>query len=216
MDTLSNENASPANRLAAARDLMGFQAKSDDAIESVLDAITPQTAPDFAGDLLDVVRLSESEGAGGVLLEYMADLSPSIKSSAINVLLSKSAWTNSLLDAVEKKEFDLDELSLEQKQNLRSLPTPSLKKGAERLLAMGGGLPDADREKVLQSLMHVTKKTGDVDAGRAVFKKVCAACHQHGKMGVKIGPQPDGNGGSPQGRIADAHNRPVQKCRRQL
>ena len=59
---------------------------------------------------------------------------------------------------------------------------------AEKLLAMGGGLPDADRDKVLKSLMHVTERTGDVDAGVAVFKKICAACHQHGEIGNKIGP----------------------------
>ena len=186
--TLADEDADPSRRLAAARDLLGFRATDSTAATEVLEAITPQTPPDFAGQLLNVIRLSEARETGKVLLGSMRDLSPSTKIAAINVLLSKSAWSASMLDAVEAKQFDLDELSLEQKQTLRSLQDEKLRAKAEKLLAMGGGLPDANREKVLQSLMHLTEKTGDVEAGKAVFKKVCASCHQHGDMGKKIGP----------------------------
>ena len=71
---------------------------------------------------------------------------------------------------------------------MRSLPDPKLRESAERLLARGGGLPDENREKVLQSLMHVTRINGDVAAGRSVFKRVCANCHQYGDLGQKVGP----------------------------
>jgi putative heme-binding domain-containing protein len=36
--------------------------------------------------------------------------------------------------------------------------------------------------------MPLTQITGDATAGRAVFKQACAACHQHGDMGNKVGP----------------------------
>lgn len=185
---IEDADASADKRGSAARDLVGFRSTDDEVVEIVVEQLTPQTPPEVAARLLQSLRLSEAEEGGDVVIEFMPSMTPSTKSSAIGVILSKPAWATSLLDAVEATEFDLNDLSLEQKQALRSFPDRQLRARAEELLAKGGGLPDADREKVLQSLLHVTEKTGDVDSGRAVFKKVCAACHQYGDMGNKIGP----------------------------
>lgn len=187
-NTLTNENGEPAKRLSAARDLIGFKAQDPAVVTTILETITPQMSPEFASELLDVAKSSESDQAGVAMLAAITDFPPRLKTSAINVLLSKTAWSKSLLEAAEAKQFDLDELSLEQKQALRSVPDATLQIQAEKLLAMGGGLPDADREKVLQALMHVTELSGNVDSGREVYKKVCANCHQHGDLGAKIGP----------------------------
>jgi putative membrane-bound dehydrogenase-like protein len=188
MVTLNDEDAVPQQRLSAASDLVGFQREDATTVRQILACVTPQTPPDFADQLLDIVKRSDSDAVGNLLLEALPSLSPGVKSSALSVALGKPEWATSILDAVDANEFDLDELSLEQKQSLRAFPDVALKTRAEQLLAKGGGLPDADREKVLQSLMFVTEKSGNVDAGRAVYKKVCAACHQHGEMGYKIGP----------------------------
>ncbi|WP_153555743.1 PVC-type heme-binding CxxCH protein [Roseimaritima sediminicola] len=188
VDLLGNEDAAAEARVAAARDLIGFRAAEDEAVEEIVAVITPQTSPQLGAGLLGAIAASESATAGEVVLDALSGFTPSVKNTAISLLLGKPAWARTLLAAAEQREFDLNELSLEQKQSLRSYPDAALQKRAEALLAMGGGLPDADREKVLQSLMHLTEQTGNVDAGRAVFKKVCAACHKHGDIGHKIGP----------------------------
>ena len=185
---IEDTDASADQRGSAARDLVGFRATDKDAVATIIDQLNPQTPPGVTEKMLEALPLSESDSAGEVIVEALPTMTPNTKSAAISVMLGKPAWAKSLLAAVEAKQFDLNELSLEQKQSLRSFPDRSLRAQAEKLLAMDGGLPDADREKVLQSLMHVTEKTGDVDAGREVFKKVCAACHKHGEMGNKIGP----------------------------
>ncbi|WP_068139003.1 PVC-type heme-binding CxxCH protein [Roseimaritima ulvae] len=185
---IEDQDASADKRGAAARDLIGFRANDEDAVETVVELLTPQTPSDVSEKLLASLRLSEAESGGEVIVEYLPFMTPGTKSTAIGVVLAKPAWAKSLLAAAEAKQFDLNELSLEQKQALRSFPDRRLRSQAEKLLAMGGGLPDADRDKVLKSLLHVTEATGDVEAGKVVFKKVCAACHQHGEMGHKIGP----------------------------
>ena len=187
-ELLADEDAAEDQRIAAATDMIGFRPKEAAVVESVLDSISPQSSPEFSLALLDIVKNSESPQAGSLILDAAELFSPKIKNAAINILLSKAAWSESLLDKAESKEFDLESLSLEQKQLLRTYPDEALKAKAEKLLAMGGGLPDADREKVLQSLMHITHLQGNVSNGRAIYKKVCANCHQHGKIGVKIGP----------------------------
>jgi putative heme-binding domain-containing protein len=53
---------------------------------------------------------------------------------------------------------------------------------------MGGGLPDANRQKVIDKLHPVLAQAGDVNAGKAAFVKHCAKCHKHGGEGQTIGP----------------------------
>lgn len=55
-------------------------------------------------------------------------------------------------------------------------------------MAAGGGLPDADRDKVLKSLLPLCEEKGDVKAGKAMFVKHCSKCHMHGTEGKSIGP----------------------------
>ncbi|MEZ6137627.1 MAG: ThuA domain-containing protein [Pirellulaceae bacterium] len=181
-------DAGAEKRGAAARDLVGLRLADRNAVETVVGQMTPQTPPDVVEALTDSLRLSEAIAGGEVIIENLPSMTPGTKASAIAVMLSKPTWVKSLLAAAESNTFDLNDLTLEQKQALRTFPDRALRTSAEKLLAMDGGLPDADRENVLQSLLHLTEKTGDVDAGREVFKKVCAACHQHGELGQKIGP----------------------------
>ena len=80
------------------------------------------------------------------------------------------------------------DLTLDQRANLISHADKSLAARARTLLASGGGLPDADREKIVQAMLPLTKETGDVAAGKLVFKNQCAKCHQHTGEGNRIGP----------------------------
>ncbi len=188
MDVLSDEDSEESTRIAAARDLIGFRSTDGDAVASVLESITPQVSPEFASALLSTIRQSQAEDGGVEILQMVGSLSPVVKTNAIDLLLSKPTWASSLMEAIAAREFDLDELSLEQKQALRSLPDEKLRARADEVLAMSGGLPSADREKVLQQLMHITEASGDAIAGKLAFTKACANCHQYGDIGKQIGP----------------------------
>jgi putative heme-binding domain-containing protein len=186
---LSDTSSDADQRVTAAANLINFRSKDDAAIQLVMNQINAQTPPELASRLLETMRASESESAADLILKSLRFLTPQSKTSALNVLLSKPVWTKVLLETAEKKEFDLNELSLEQQQSLRTSPNRQLRALAEKLLAMGGGLPNADREKVIHDLLHVTKVTGKVDAGKEVFRETCAACHVHGELGKPIGPE---------------------------
>ncbi len=80
------------------------------------------------------------------------------------------------------------ELPLDQKQALASHPDKEIASRAKALLAKGGGLPNADRQKVVEEFLPAIKKSGNVELGKAVFKKHCALCHTHSGDGAKIGP----------------------------
>ena len=62
------------------------------------------------------------------------------------------------------------ELPLDQKQALASHLDKSIAARAKALLAKGGGLPNADRQKVVEEYLPLLKKTGNVELGKAHFK----------------------------------------------
>jgi putative heme-binding domain-containing protein len=104
------------------------------------------------------------------------------------VLLGRTDWTAALLDAVEKGKVAITDLSLDQRQSLMTHPRRAIAARARRLLVSGGGLPNPDRQKVVDELMPLTQRTGDPAAGKLVFKNQCAKCHTHSGEGNKIGP----------------------------
>ena len=67
----------------------------------------------------------------------------------------------------------------------------------KRLAKLTAGLPSLD-EKIAKLIRDRAKLLADskpdVDAGKKVFAKHCAACHQIGGQGAKVGPQLDGIG----------------------
>lgn len=177
-----------AARLQAAQDILALLPGDSAAAEAIAEQITAQTPPDFGRQLLGTLKRSSAPTTGEVLIDRASQLTPALKSAAIGVTLSRPEWVRALLNAMEAGDVSISDLSLDQKQSLRAFPDSALRRKAEQLLAMSGGLPDANREKVLQSLMHLTKKEGSVDAGRELFKKHCSKCHQHGELGKAIGP----------------------------
>ncbi len=185
---VSDSKKSDEQRAAAAKLLIEFLPADSSAVEALISAITPQVSNTLAVGLIESAGSSTAENAGDLILSRMASLTPEVKRAAIRSLLARPTSTASLLNGVEKGKLTLDELSLDQKQALANHPEASVRDRAKKLLSMGGGLPNPDREKVVKELHHLTEKTGDPVLGKAVFTKNCAKCHMHSGEGNKIGP----------------------------
>lgn len=185
---ISNTDASETDRVAAARDLIGFRPDNRDAVDAVIGQLNTQVTPEFGSRLLNAVQRSQSASAGESIVEVLPTLTPQLKSAAIGTLLNRPDWVKALLAGLESRAVELSDLSLDQKQSLRAFPDPKLREQAEKLLAMSGGLPDANRDKVLKSLQHLTQVEGDVKRGIEMFKKHCSKCHMHGELGKTVGP----------------------------
>jgi putative membrane-bound dehydrogenase-like protein len=175
-------------RAAAAAQLVEFRKADADAARQVLDLVTPRTTPELARGLLDAAGRSESPAVGALVIERLATLTPAVRPAGLQLLLGRADWTAALLDALEKGTVPQADLALDQKQRLAAHPNRTLAERARKLLARGGTLPSPDRDKVLQELLPLTKRSGDAVAGRVVFKNHCAKCHTHGSEGEKIGP----------------------------
>ena len=188
LEVVTDDDADTAERVNAAKEAVSFQATNADVLAAVLEVINVQTVPDVGIGLVEAAGQSTVENAGELIIERSEQMTPQMKSAAMRVLLSRPATTSALLAAIESGKLEIGDLSLDQKQALRSHPDKAIRAEAEKLMAAGGGLPDADRDKVLKSLLPLCEEKGDVKAGKAMFARHCAGCHMHGTEGKSIGP----------------------------
>src|SRR5262249_2680679 len=98
------------------------------------------------------------------------------------------------LDGLEKGAIDRSDLSVEQVQLLTKHPDAALASRATKILAKGGRLPSADRQKVLEGLLPAATLPGNRTKGRAGFESNCSKCHRHGALGQSVGPDLTGVG----------------------
>jgi len=196
---IGNDKLTDDNRVSAARELVGLG--GDDAIDKLIEFVTPRTPPALASGLVEALSASPSERVAPLLLKQMPALTPSARAAAVRVLLGRPERTRALLDAVEKGAVALGELALDQKEALLAHPDGKLAARARKLLAKSGGLPNPDRQKVVEELLPLTQLTGNPALGKAVFTKQCANCHTHGGEGAKIGPDLTGMATHPKAEL---------------
>ena len=188
LSVASDDKAKEADRIVAAKQLVEFKKLDADTTTRLAKLITPRTSAELSSGLVEAIGLSESPAAGETLIASWPTLTPTVRQTAMRGLLARADWTKSLIAAFEAGAIELTDLSLEQKQALAAHPDKQLAARVKPLLAKGGGLPNPDRQKVIDELMPTIEKTGEVANGKAVFKKTCAKCHTHSGEGTKIGP----------------------------
>jgi len=199
--TVQDEKKSDAERIASANQLISLRKFDLPAAASLVKLITPRSSPEFSRGIIEAVRQSEAAQFGGTLVESLKSLSPAVRVRAISVLLERSEWTQTYVKAAEEGTVQFSELSLDQKTALSNHPNKAIAASAKKLLASGGGLPDADRQKVIDDLATKVLGKGDVAKGKAVFTANCAKCHMHNGEGNKIGPDLTGIAAHPKSEL---------------
>jgi putative membrane-bound dehydrogenase-like protein len=186
--SVADDSASDADRVSAAAQLITFKKSDAKTVELLLAQLGPRTSPALAQGLIEALAKSEAKSAGEMLVARLDSITPAVRPAAIRVLLGRSDWTAALVDGIEAGQLQLSDLALDQRQALAVHPDKEIAAKAKKLLAAGGGLPNADRQKVLEELMPLTEKQGDVALGKLVFTAQCAKCHRHNGEGAQIGP----------------------------
>ena len=185
---VADDKMADERRASAAKQVVEFRPGDEEIVTKFLELISARSSPILLNGIFDALSNSEARELGAAVVAKLPSLSPAGRTAALRLLLSRPAATSALLDAFEKGTLAIGELSLDQKQALSSHTDSKIAARAKALLAKGGGLPDADRQKVIDEYIGVIKEKGNVEAGKLVFKNQCAKCHMHGTEGAKIGP----------------------------
>jgi putative heme-binding domain-containing protein len=176
------------SRIAAAVQSVVLQPESTQIVEEILNQISTQSSTELATGILRSLEGSRVKGLADLVVDHVRMFTPAVQKVAIRLLLNRPQSTLELLDAIESGKLTLNDLQLDQKQALRDHPNAEVKKKALEVMKSAGGVPNSDRQKVVEAWMPITHETGSVSNGKAMYQKHCALCHVHGEIGVNIGP----------------------------
>ncbi len=181
----SDASASPERRLIAARLLARTTPTRDRAVGLLAAWLVPQVEPETQALALDALARSGAAGVPGAIATAWVGLGPASRARAIDVWLSRPAWTADLLDRIEAGLLAPGSLTLPQRDRLLGNPDAAIVTRARDLLAGGA---TAARRDVVAAYAAALDGDGDGTRGREVYLRVCAACHRRGPYGHDVGP----------------------------
>jgi putative membrane-bound dehydrogenase-like protein len=143
------------------------------------------------------LALFDDPAIGRSLAENYRAFHPSERAAVLEILASRPAFAHALLDQIAAGRIPRQDLTAFHARQIRGLGEPSL---TERLTEVWGVLRDspADRRERIETLKAQLDPSAlaqaDRSRGRAVFERVCAACHKLYGQGGAIGPDLTGAG----------------------
>ncbi|MEE2885894.1 MAG: PVC-type heme-binding CxxCH protein [Planctomycetota bacterium] len=156
---------------------------------------TSKTNYALSAGMLGAVGQVQDPALAGVLVDAYQHMNPSLRPVAVQLLTQRAPWRDRLLRAIETKAIPTTALAGNQVQVLSTSTDPGI---AKRIRAIWGIVRkgrNPNRERVIAQVAKTIQTTpGDPFAGRAVFEKTCAQCHQIYGKGTAIGPDLTGNG----------------------
>jgi len=135
--------------------------------------------------VLETLGEFSSERVAILIVEQWRGFSPLVRSQATETLLSRPAWIAAFLTAVDDGSIARGDVSPSRIELLRRHPSDSIAARTRQLFGTSSG--GGQRAGVVAAYQPVLKMTGDVDRGRAVFRKVCSACHRLEGTGTAVG-----------------------------
>jgi len=145
-------------------------------------------APSVPGDL----QIVAARGLAGFtqpdvaekLLKEWSSYGPSLKREVLDALMARTDSLLQLLAAVEKGTIAPGDLDLARVQQLKAHPVSAVKSKA---ISLFKSQVNADRAKVVTEYASIVDLKGNVENGKTLFKKNCAACHRVGGEGNDVG-----------------------------
>lgn len=149
--------------------------------------VATSTPPELLLEVISSLNgLNDPRGAA-ILLDKKSwsAYTPRIKSAVVAAVVSKPAFINELFAAIEKGNITGAELSSADRTRLMSDKNKEI---SERAKGLFKELEGGDRMKVYNDYRAAFSTNGDPKLGKAVFQKVCSACHTYQNVGGKVGP----------------------------
>ena len=143
------------------------------------------------------LALFDDPAIAGTLAGSYRAFHPSERSVLFEILASRPAFARALLDQIAAGNVPREDVSAFHARQIRSLGDPGL---TERLSQVWGVMRESDadrRERIItlkKQLDAAALARADRSRGRAVFDRICAACHKLYGYGGEIGPDLTGAG----------------------
>jgi putative heme-binding domain-containing protein len=117
------------------------------------------------------------------LLKEWNRFSSKVKDEAVNVFLDNPKNIHLLLDAIDKKTVNRNEIGWGRTVRMMNYYDTGVRSHARKVLSI-----NEDRKAVLQQYLTVLEQKGNKIEGKKVFEANCKTCHQIENEGVDFGP----------------------------
>jgi putative membrane-bound dehydrogenase-like protein len=190
---LANPKLDAEARIESARRLIAID-DTPGSVAAILKQINPSAPPDLQRNLMETLSNSREPTAGQSIIAKWNALTPATQRSALAMILRKSDWTGSLLDAIAAGSINAKDLQPQDWQILTSNRDRAIAGRAKDLEKSAGRAPNPDKQKLLATLQSATELKGDPKLGALVFEKNCQVCHTLEGKGGQVGPDLTGIG----------------------
>ena len=178
-----------ADRIAAAERLVQLRPADAAVVELVMERVGGRTSPEISAGLVAALGKSSAAEAPTRILDRLGSFTPQLREAAVRTVLANRDWAALLVERLEKKQVALGDIPIADRAKLTEHPDRRVRDRAKKAIAAGGGLPNADRQKVIDEILPVVARGGDADRGKTLFKEQCGKCHMHSGEGGKVGPE---------------------------
>lgn len=183
-DRAAAEDGSMEDRIAALR-VLGRTTDSQPDILLLSELITPRHPPQLQSAALTTLARSNSADVAKTLLANYRSLAPSLRTQSSEILLSRDAWREELLTALETQRLSPSDLDATTRQRLLDHKTKAVAERAAKVLAID---LNSNRAKLVADYLPTVRAGGDAQLGSQLFKKMCMQCHKLGDVGHAVGP----------------------------
>jgi putative heme-binding domain-containing protein len=173
----SGENAEQALRLLGRAKL----AEIEPIVARYLRATQPAAVQVAALELLG--RFDDSR-VPMIVVSAWTGMSPAVRASAAETLLTRKAWIPSLLEAVDVGRIRPAELDPVHVQRLVNSRDSAIAARAAKLFQSSRLSP---RREVLAKYQAALEQRGDAGKGKVAFEKHCSTCHRLDGIGTNVG-----------------------------
>lgn len=190
---VADPKAAEADRIVAMR-LIGRNDELINAEPTIFaDLLSATSTPALRSAAIAHLGRMKATWTSELLIQSWKSQTPATRSQILDVLLGRKDGAGSLLTAIEAKTIAGFEVDATRRQRLLTHSDKAIRERAAKVF--DGGI-NSDRAKVIQEYAESLKSahgvsgllSGDAVKGKAVFTKVCAACHKLGDVGVQVGP----------------------------
>jgi uncharacterized protein len=187
--TIDDANVPDADRIAAAERLVQLRPADAAIVDLVIQRVGGKASPAMSAGMIASLGRSTAAEAPAAILDRLASFTPPVREAAVRTVLANRDWAALLVDRLEHKMVSLGDIAIADRAKLTDHPDRKVRDRAKKVIAAGGGLPNADRQKVIDEILPVVSRGGDATRGKLVFKQQCGTCHMHSGEGGKVGPE---------------------------
>jgi putative membrane-bound dehydrogenase-like protein len=184
-----SKQASIAEQLSVSQKLDSIQSirwsRSNESADLLFRWMDLREPSDVQLAALDGIASYANEEVINTLITKYTSLSPSIRTKAADLLLSKKGWLEILLRRAGEGGFDLRDLDASRQNALQQHADSAIREKANSLL---GRSTNSNREEVLAKYRASLSLRGNQEIGKQHFAKSCAACHRLDGVGYELGP----------------------------